>query len=224
MLALGSQALMIGFNEGSESPLGSPAAKRIFVYECNLQKNQSPRVNFYFEYCMEEDRGKFCSLAYGRCDPGSAIEPQRCNSGRLRHSWDKHTCPASSSRHLAALAKPLVKANAARTSLFCHCSCHCSCHCCCSGSGAVRPLSRDILCRDWVPPLIAAALPRISSRPEATPSTSCCPKLASRLAEPAQAPPRNINNVDIGWDVCWFLLKYVLIFVEINVVDFNLFQ
>jgi hypothetical protein len=29
----------------------------------------------------------------------------------------KHTCPAASSRHLAALAKPLAKANAARTSL-----------------------------------------------------------------------------------------------------------
>ena len=90
------------------------------------------------------------------------VTPAGCGVPGIRSC--KHTCPAASSRHLAALAKPLAKANAARTSLLCHhparaspipripgphitrpahtrpahhpaCLCKSSCQSCCKGQG-----------------------------------------------------------------------------------------
>jgi hypothetical protein len=116
-------------------------------------------------------------------------------------------------------------ANAARTSLHCQSSCHwqCSCPCCCRGAGTVRPLTRDILCRDWVqriPFLRHHYLPprrRGTRRGQQSESPVPLNWRALRPPELARASPRNINNVHIGWNVCWYLLKYLLIFVEIYV-------
>ncbi len=113
----------------------------------------------------------------------------------------KHTCPAASSRHLAALAKSLAiaKAIAARTSLFCLSSCQCSCQGCCSQLVGEQglcahslALSRDIFVSGLSAalrpahsfpqvPLLAAAAPGISSMPAATTSTSCCPDPSSQF-------------------------------------------
>jgi hypothetical protein len=71
----------------------------------------------------------------------------------------KHTCPAASSRHLAALAKPLAQANAARISLLCQSCCQSSCQCC-APTQSRHYMSRLSAAHSFLQvPLLAAAAP-----------------------------------------------------------------
>ena len=153
------------------------------------------------------------------------VTPAGCGVPGIRSC--KHTCPAASSRHLAALAKPLAKANAARTSLLCH-------HPACASPGPhiTRPVAAKArasvvkgqgLCAHSVATFCVATECRAFLSSGATTCRRGAGDLfeasgdnvnlllpgfespvppycrARRPAEPAAgAPPRNINNVDIG--------------------------
>ncbi len=154
----------------------------------------------------------------------------------------KHTRPAASSRHLAALAK------------LSSCKSQCSTYLSSLSKllpvllQGLCPISRDIVCRDWVPhipfaqvPLLAAAAPGISSRPVATTSTFCCLDLSRQFHRTGEHTGRQNQlercpaiskmlildeiRVDICWNVCWYLLKCVLIlFQHISNCSFDWFQ